>query len=91
MYFNSFLVQEKAAIKGKLEQNPVFNWLISVMIFQMIISPVIDAINDTTFWYTFIERDLKGLMNWRMQFEWHEILPDERARKVQKLIDARYK
>ena len=48
----------------------------------MIVSPVIDAINDTTFWYTFIERDLKGLMNWRMQFEWHEILPEEKKRKV---------
>ena len=48
---------------------------------KMIVSPVIDAINDTTFWYTFIEKDLKGLMNWNMRFEWHELQPEERARK----------
>ena len=48
---------------------------------QMIVSPVIDAVNDTTFWYTFIEKDIRGLMNWNMKFEWHEITPEERSRK----------
>ena len=38
--------------------------------FQLIISPVIDAINDTTLNYRFITKDLYGLMNWRMDFEW---------------------
>ena len=37
---------------------------------QLIISPVIDAINDTTMNYRFITKDLYGLMNWRMDFEW---------------------
>eukprot|EP00095_Tigriopus_kingsejongensis_P002876 maker-scaffold52_size450388-snap-gene-2.16 protein:Tk02876 transcript:maker-scaffold52_size450388-snap-gene-2.16-mRNA-1 annotation:"polypeptide n-acetylgalactosaminyltransferase 9-like isoform x2" len=49
---------------------------------QLIVSPVIDAINDTTFWYTFIHRDLKGLMNWRMDFEWHEVSVEERRLKA---------
>ncbi len=48
----------------------------------MIVSPVIDAINDTTFWYTFIEKDLRGLMNWNMHFEWYEIPREERERKA---------
>ena len=48
---------------------------------QVIVSPVIDAINDTTFWYTFIHRDLKGLMNWQMTFEWHEVPVQERRKK----------
>ncbi|CAM6053587.1 unnamed protein product [Sphagnum tenellum] len=48
---------------------------------KLIISPVIDAINDTTFWYTFIERDLKGLFNWNMRFEWQQITDEERKRK----------
>lgn len=48
---------------------------------KLIISPVIDAINDTTFWYTFIEKDLYGLMNWGMTFEWHEVPADERLEK----------
>lgn len=49
---------------------------------NLIVSPVIDAINDTTFWYTFIHRDLKGLMNWKMDFEWHEVPAEERKFKV---------
>ena len=62
---------------------------------KLITSPVIDAINDTTFFYRhihnissfdfmifnftnffffrFIEKDIYGLMNWRMEFEWHEL------------------
>ena len=36
---------------------------------QLITSPVIDAINDNTFYYKFIEKDIYGLMNWRMEFE----------------------
>lgn len=48
---------------------------------QVIVSPVIDAINDTTFWYTFIHRDLKGLMNWQMTFEWHEVPVQDRRKK----------
>jgi polypeptide N-acetylgalactosaminyltransferase len=40
---------------------------------KLIISPVIDAINDTTFYYRFIEKDIFGLMNWRLEFEWHEL------------------
>jgi polypeptide N-acetylgalactosaminyltransferase len=51
------------------------------MQFQLIVSPVIDAINDTTFYYEFIEKDLKGLMNWQMVFEWQELTPVERQRK----------
>ena len=47
----------------------------------MIVSPVIDAINDTTFWYTFIQKDLKGLLNWKMTFEWHEVPPEDRVKK----------
>lgn len=43
---------------------------------------MIDAINDTTFWYTFIEKDLRGLMNWNMHFEWYEIPREERERKA---------
>ena len=38
---------------------------------KLITSPVIDAINDTTFNYRFIEKDIFGLMNWRMEFEWY--------------------
>ena len=38
---------------------------------KLITSPVIDAINDTTFFYRFIEKDIFGLMNWRMEFEWY--------------------
>lgn len=40
---------------------------------KLITSPVIDAINDITFYYTFIEKDIYGLMNWGMEFEWHEL------------------
>ena len=40
----------------------------------MIVSPVIDAVNDTTFWYTFIHKDIRGLMNWNMKFEWHDVI-----------------
>jgi len=39
------------------------------------VNPVIDAINDTTFWYTFVEKDVKGLLNWNMEFEWHDVSP----------------
>lgn len=49
---------------------------------KVIMSPVIDAINDTTFYYTFINKDLRGLMNWQMTFEWHEVSAADRARKV---------
>ena len=41
---------------------------------KLITSPVIDAINDTTFFYRFIEKDIFGLMNWRMEFEWYVYL-----------------
>ncbi len=34
---------------------------------------MIDAVNDTTFYYHFVERDLYGLMNWRLEFEWHTL------------------
>ena len=48
---------------------------------KLITSPVIDAINDTTFYYRFIEKDIFGLMNWRMEFEWHELDAKDRAAK----------
>ncbi len=48
---------------------------------QLIISPVIDAINDTTLNYRFISKDLFGLMNWRMDFEWYELSQEERDKK----------
>jgi len=48
---------------------------------KLITSPVIDAINDTTFFYRFIEKDIFGLMNWRMEFEWHELDAKDRAKK----------
>ncbi len=48
---------------------------------ELIISPVIDAINDTTFNYRFIEKDIFGLMNWRLEFEWHELDQAEIDRK----------
>ena len=48
---------------------------------KLITSPVIDAINDTTFFYRFIEKDIFGLMNWRMEFEWHELDANDRAKK----------
>ncbi|XP_040574902.1 polypeptide N-acetylgalactosaminyltransferase 5 [Lepeophtheirus salmonis] len=44
--------------------------------------PVIDAINDTTLYYTFIHKDLFGLFNWKMEFEWHELVEEERKAKV---------
>ncbi|QQP56321.1 Polypeptide N-acetylgalactosaminyltransferase, partial [Caligus rogercresseyi] len=43
--------------------------------------PVIDAINDTTLYYTFIHKDLFGLFNWKMEFEWHELLEEEAKAK----------
>ncbi len=48
---------------------------------RLITSPVIDAINDTTFFYRFIEKDIFGLMNWRMEFEWHELDLKDRSDK----------
>ncbi len=39
----------------------------------MIACPVIDAINDTTFHYQFVERQLYGMTNWRLEFEWHSL------------------
>lgn len=48
---------------------------------KVIISPVIDAINDTTLFYQFIEKDLYGLMNWRLEFEWHELDPADIQKK----------
>ena len=40
---------------------------------KLITSPVIDVIEYDTFFYTFIDKDKYGLMNWRMVFEWHEL------------------
>ncbi|CAB4061495.1 GALNT [Lepeophtheirus salmonis] len=48
---------------------------------QLITSPVIDSINDTTFYYTFIYKDLYGLMNWKLDFEWRELSEQEIAKK----------
>ena len=48
---------------------------------QLITSPVIDAINDNTFYYKFIEKDIYGLMNWRMEFEWHELSVEDQELK----------
>ena len=47
----------------------------------LITSPVIDAINDETFYYKFIEKDIYGLMNWRMEFEWHELSAEDQESK----------
>ncbi len=38
----------------------------------MIASPVIDAINDTTFHYQSVSPDLYGTFNWGLHFEWHQ-------------------
>eukprot|EP00096_Caligus_rogercresseyi_P014574 TRINITY_DN7081_c0_g1_i1.p1 TRINITY_DN7081_c0_g1~~TRINITY_DN7081_c0_g1_i1.p1 ORF type:complete len:637 (+),score=113.35 TRINITY_DN7081_c0_g1_i1:127-2037(+) len=48
---------------------------------KLITSPVIDSINDTTFYYTFIHKDLYGLMNWNLDFEWRELSAGESAKK----------
>ena len=48
----------------------------------MIACPVIDAINDTTFHYHFVASDLFGLMNWKLDFEWHEVNAADRAAKA---------
>ncbi len=42
----------------------------------LVACPVIDAVNDTSFYYQFVERDLYGLMNWRLEFEWHHLPED---------------
>ncbi len=42
---------------------------------------MIDAINDMTLNYRFIKKDLYGLMNWRMDFEWYELSEEDRAKK----------
>ena len=40
---------------------------------KVIATPVIDSINDTSFYYQFIHQDLFGLINWRLDFEWHQL------------------
>ena len=40
---------------------------------QVIVCPVIDAIDDRTFHYTFVDKDLYGTLNWMLEFEWHEL------------------
>ena len=45
-------------------------------------SPVIDMINDDTFWYDFftIDRILVGGFNWNLTFGWHSIPDDVKAK-----------
>ena len=50
-------------------------------IFQTIVCPVIDGINDTTFHYQFVYNDLQGLLNWKMEFEWQELPKKAKEKK----------
>lgn len=42
---------------------------------------MIDTINDTTFFYQFIQPDLFGMINWRLDFEWHQLNKEIARRK----------
>ena len=50
-------------------------------IFQLIISPQIDNIVDTSFYYKYVAKDLFGVINWNLIFEWHELSEEDKARK----------
>jgi len=48
---------------------------------KLIISPQIDNIVDTSFYYKYVAKDLFGVINWNLIFEWHELSAEDRAKK----------
>ena len=69
---------------------PIFCWLYGqknlhwdlTIFFQLIISPQIDNIVDTSFYYKYVAKDLFGVVNWNLIFEWHELSDEDKAKKV---------
>ena len=53
-----------------------------ILFFQLIISPQIDNIVDTSFYYKYVAKDLFGVVNWNLIFEWHELSDEDKAKKV---------
>jgi len=48
---------------------------------KLIISPQIDNIVDSTFYYKYVAKDIFGVINWNLIFEWHEVSAADKARK----------
>ena len=37
---------------------------------------------DTSFYYKYVAKDLFGVVNWNLIFEWHELSDEDKAKKV---------
>ena len=57
--------------KRKSESKPHFPGpQTSYIVLQLAVCPQIDAIDKNTFFYEYIDRDLVGIVNWDLDFQW---------------------